>query len=310
MNKQRKKRIQWTSPYFCSLNLELWDDHDGLTYEREHPLNTQPLLIDCLVIKNDNDRVLQNEIGRLFRRYNIVEFKSPDDKLNIDTFFKVMSYAGLYKSYGTRIDAIKESEVTATMIRHGRPSRLFRQLRNRLSCTVSNPYPGIYYITGSIMFATQIIVTSELDDDHHVWLKSLSRHATPEIFLRAFEAQMHLQTEEARTYALSVTDVMLNANPSLLDSLEKGVQDMSLTAYALLGPELRERDSKIEQLQAELDASNKALRKNEQALNKKERALHKKDQALNKKDQALAKQLQRIAMLEEIIRKSGGTVPG
>ena len=44
--------------------------------------------------------MIQKNIGRIFRQYNIVEYKSPDDYLSIDDFYKVYAYCCLYKSIG------------------------------------------------------------------------------------------------------------------------------------------------------------------------------------------------------------------
>ncbi len=37
-------------------------------------------------------------IGRIFRKYNIIEYKSPVDYLGIDDFYKVYGYLGFYKA--------------------------------------------------------------------------------------------------------------------------------------------------------------------------------------------------------------------
>lgn len=56
------------------------------SFEKEYNLNTKPLEIDLQVIKKDADVQIVNEIGKLFRGHNIVEYKSPDDHMDIDTF--------------------------------------------------------------------------------------------------------------------------------------------------------------------------------------------------------------------------------
>ena len=45
-------------------------------------------------------------IGRIFRKYNIVEYKSPTDYLGIDDFYKVYGYACFYKA-----DTGQENEI-------------------------------------------------------------------------------------------------------------------------------------------------------------------------------------------------------
>ena len=42
---------------------------------------------------------LKNEIGAFFRKHNLTEYKSPKSALTIDTLYKTLGYAALYKSF-------------------------------------------------------------------------------------------------------------------------------------------------------------------------------------------------------------------
>ncbi len=97
-------KVQWHSGFVAAVDLELSVNRSDLTYEREYNLKTKPLEIDLLVIKKDRAVQIENEIGRIFRGYNILEYKSPEDHLDIDTFYKSEAYAALYKSYGDTVD--------------------------------------------------------------------------------------------------------------------------------------------------------------------------------------------------------------
>ena len=110
-------KIQWHPGFVSAMNLELCENRTDLIYEKEHNLNTKPLEIDLLVIKKEKDVQLLNEIGKQFRRYNIVEYKSPKDELNIDTFYKCGAYASLYKSYGETVDGRRAEDITVSIVR-------------------------------------------------------------------------------------------------------------------------------------------------------------------------------------------------
>ncbi len=118
-------KIQWHPGFVAAMNLEFSENRDDLIFEPEYNLNTKPLEIDLLVIKKQSDISLKNEIGTFFRGHNIIEYKSPGDHLDIDTFYKSMAYAALYKSYGRTLDAIKADDVTVTLIRETKPQGLF-----------------------------------------------------------------------------------------------------------------------------------------------------------------------------------------
>ena len=116
------KKIQWHPGFAAAVNLELSANRGDLIYEREYNLNTKPLAVDLLVIKKDKGVDLENEIGKLFRGHNILEYKSPDDSLSIDTFYKSAAYACLYKAYGEAVDSRQASEITVTMVRGRKPA--------------------------------------------------------------------------------------------------------------------------------------------------------------------------------------------
>lgn len=146
----------------AAVNLELSANRKALVYEREYNLNTKPLEIDLLVIKKDQNVQIENEIGRIFRGYNILEYKSPEDHLDIDTFYKSEAYAALYKSYGDTVDARRADDITVSIVREEKTEGLFQYFKD-YGIRVENSSKGIYYIQEKVLFPTQIIVTKELD---------------------------------------------------------------------------------------------------------------------------------------------------
>ena len=166
-------KIQWHSGFVAAMDLELSVNREELIYEREYNLNTKPLEIGLLVIKKHRSVQISNEIGRIFQGHNILEYKSPEDHLNIDTFYKTIAYACLYKAYGKTVDERKADDITISIVREAKPEGLFEYLINR-GFKVLNPYHGIYYVQNRALFPIQIVVTKELDGDSHTWLKSLS----------------------------------------------------------------------------------------------------------------------------------------
>lgn len=123
------KIIQWHPGFSAAIDLELSANRQDLVYEREYNLNTKPLEIDLLVIKKNTEVQIENEIGVQFRGHNILEYKSPDEHLNIDTFYKTGAYASLYKSYGKTADEIPAKDITVSIIRDSKPYGLFRYFK-------------------------------------------------------------------------------------------------------------------------------------------------------------------------------------
>ena len=173
-NQKKSQKLQW-HPAFCSaLRLELLEDAENLEFTDEFQLTEKPLQIDCTVVKVKRDCKIKNEIGKIFRKHNIFEYKSPKDELNIDTFYKAVAYACLYKVLPNHVDEIPAEEITITLIRDRKPVKLMQELeKSGYECKKETA--GIYYVYG-VMFPVQIIASSELDTDMHVQLKALTNH--------------------------------------------------------------------------------------------------------------------------------------
>lgn len=227
-------KIQWHPGFVAAMNLELSENRNDLIFEREYNLNTKPLEVDLLVIKKNTEVLVDNEIGRLFRGHNILEYKSPGDHLNIDTFYKVQSYAGLYKSYGKKVDQIKAEDVTVSLLRNEKPEGLFRYFKEH-GYVVTVPYHGIYYVKGSVLFSTQLIVTGELDKKAHIWLGALSEELKKADMKVLLENMMRLSNKADREFADAVFEVSTQANRQVIEELI-GDGSMSEALLELMEP--------------------------------------------------------------------------
>ena len=154
-------KTQW-HPAFCSaVKLELIENKGDLDYENEYNLNSKPIQIDLLVIKKSKDVEIKNEIGKIFRGHNILEYKSPQDSMNVDTFIKVIAYACLYKASEVHVNDICLEDITITLIRERRPRELFKWFTKH-GYEICEKYPGIYYVNKDGNFPIQVIVSSRL----------------------------------------------------------------------------------------------------------------------------------------------------
>lgn len=168
-----KQVLQWHPAFFASIQIELAEEVDKLIFENEHQLGTKPKEIDVLIIKKNSEEKIQKNLGRIFRKHNIVEYKSPDDYLSIDDFYKVYGYACFYKSDVAKVDGIKADEITVTFVSKKYPHKMMEHLENSRHLLVSRPEMGIYYIQGDII-PMQLIVTSELLEENNLWLRHLT----------------------------------------------------------------------------------------------------------------------------------------
>lgn len=231
-----QERIQW-HPAFCSaIRLELKENKMDLEYENEHNLGKKPLQIDLLVIKKSDDVVVQNDIGKIFSRSNIMEFKSPRDGLNINDYFKVLGYACLYKAEEEHMDDIRNDDVTISLVRDTRPVKLMKAFE-RQGLQIRAYRAGIYYIENS-WFPMQMIITSELDQTTHLWLRALTEKLSSdeaELLLR--ETSAHKETDEEALID-SVMTVSMSANKESFGNV-KEEPEMYQFVKILAGDEIK-----------------------------------------------------------------------
>lgn len=244
---EQTEKLQWHPAFCAATELELRQDLDVLELIPEYNLSKKPLQIDLVIIKKrDWKRILQNEIGHIMRGYNILEYKGPGDELTIDSFFKVIGYASLYKAQGASVNIIPTSEVTVSFFRNAYPKALFQELKKE-GYILKKMYPGIYYVRGKVPFPVQIAVTSQLERKAHCSLRVLTTQVEmqdAELFLE----QIHyLESKNERSNIDSVLQVSVNANKQVY-SLLRRQNEMCEALRELMKDEIeKELENKLEQ---------------------------------------------------------------
>lgn len=156
------KNLQW-HPAFCyAMRLEFRDEQ-GLQYTDEYNLTDKPLMIDLMIVRKNSNVPIKNKIGHIFKRHNIIEYKSPNDKMNINTFYKTLAYGCLYKVSPKHESFIDTKDITITLIRDKKPVKLLRLL-DELGFEVSKYYNGIYYIANALFDISKKLYLSLCED--------------------------------------------------------------------------------------------------------------------------------------------------
>jgi len=164
-----KQHIHWHPAFVEALQKELEAYQDSLEFYPEFQLTTEPLRIDCVVIKKKKDVQIKKNIAAIFRTWNLLEYKSPDDYISVDDFYKVYGYACLY----TSLEKVPITDLTITFIESHYPEKLLDHLKNVRGYTVEETGHGIYNIRGDIL-PIQIIDNRHLPEEENQWLKNLS----------------------------------------------------------------------------------------------------------------------------------------
>jgi hypothetical protein len=163
------QHIHWHPAFVEALQKELEAYQDSLEFYPEFQLTAEPLRIDCVVVKKKKGVQIKKNIAAIFRACNLLEYKSPDDYISVEDFYKVYGYACLYAS----LEKAPITDLTITFIESRYPEKLLEHLKNIRGYTVEETGHGIYNIEGDVL-PIQIIDNRHLPEEENRWLKNLS----------------------------------------------------------------------------------------------------------------------------------------
>ncbi|MBQ7587817.1 MAG: hypothetical protein IJT37_07320 [Lachnospiraceae bacterium] len=211
--------IDWHVGFVSAMKLELIESKDNLIYDEEHHIANRAQRIDLLIIKNAKDVPISNPIGAIFSKFNICEYKSPDDSLTYGDFYKVLAYTSLYLIEAQRSDKYSAGDYTMTFVREAHPYKLFKRLKVD-GININCIHPGIYELTDNLPFRTQVIVTKELANTTASWLKCLTRKGTTDELKGILQGTPGLD-EYHKKYADNIMDIFTTANKEFVLSKTK-----------------------------------------------------------------------------------------
>jgi hypothetical protein len=161
--------IPWHPAFVQALKLELEQYKDALEFTSEFRLTAEPLEIDLVIVKKAPDLVIEKNIARIFKRVNVLEYKSPEDYFSVYDFYKVLSYAYLYAA----LNKTDMRNMTVSVIETRHPRDLFSYFGEEKNCIVAETSPGVYVVSGYPV-AIQVIESKRLPLSENLWLKGLS----------------------------------------------------------------------------------------------------------------------------------------
>ena len=227
-------RIPFHYGFYAAMKVEYDLIHADVTYEQEIQLGEDPVRLDFLIIKKSADVVLNDPIGKFFKSVNIFEYKSPQDGLSIDDFFKAAGYTFIYKGYDRKVDELPIENMTLTLVRHSYPRELIKKLK-QIGFEVNEEYPGIFRIYGRICVDVQLVVSSRLPDGEYEGLQLLASGCTKDNVLQYAARARNSMDENVKTNAGTVVGICLNINNDLGNELkEESTSTMTMTGAEVM----------------------------------------------------------------------------
>lgn len=187
-----KSNINWHSSFISDLKITLQDYENQLTYNPEYTLNTGSRRIDCLIEKEANSPSIPSPIAEKFRRYNLIDYKSPNESMNIENFYKVLSYAYSLPDHFHDISVL--DNLTISLVSHRFPRNLAKHFKEKYNKTLEKIIPGLYYIVINNL-PIQLITLQKLPIEEYFWLHALAKNLPNKIsyqdLCRAYKPHMN-----------------------------------------------------------------------------------------------------------------------
>jgi hypothetical protein len=241
--------INWHSAFLEAIQLELQEYKDVLEFLHEFPLTSEPLRIDCVVIKKAKDTIIEKNIAKIFRRVNLLEYKSPDDHILVRNFYKVYAYACLYFFN----EKTPITDMTITFVASSYPKELIKHLEEDRGNTVEETDSGIYNIKGDV-FPIQIVDNRKLPPEENLWLRSLSNQLDFSAYLQIDKAARQLvKDSKVQAYLYAI----YNANKKIIQ--EETKMENFETPLELLLKEVGYADKWKAEAEAEAEAKAEAM---------------------------------------------------
>jgi hypothetical protein len=231
--RQGRSRIRWHRAFYAAIQTELDDYSHALEFSLEFELNTEPLRIDVVIIKKSADAPIKKNIAAIFRKVNIVEYKSPRSYVSIKDFYKVYAYACIYSTLSKAVkNKADMDEMTLTFVSSRHSKELLAHLKEKRGYSVEKTGAGIYTVSGDIL-PIQIIDSRKLAEEENLWLKGLyNRLSAKEVQRIADEAEKQGKGARMKAYLKAV----LSANAEVLqelpmnETLERVIKNAGLAA--------------------------------------------------------------------------------
>lgn len=270
--------LQWHDGFHAALQIELQGESARLRFRSEYELYKKSLRIDTVVIKESDDTPVQKNIGKIFRKHNLIEYKSPDDYLSIDDFYKVYGYACLYQSNTEKVHEISMEDITITFVCSHFPRKMLKTLKRERNIEAVQNGKGIYRLVNDPI-SMQIIVNTQLSPRENRWLSSLKRNLAMDMNTKQLLGE-YKGHRESNLYQAAM-DLIMRANQKTMEVAGNMVCDALKEIFA---DEWRKKELQFEEKETELREKETEFREKELSLKKREVQVQKKEMQLKNRE--------------------------
>ena len=110
-------RSDWHAGFEAALRIELHKYGNAVQLSTEEELGTMPPRVDYMILVENRKVAFEKEIFRIFRKFNIIEYKNPRDSLTEQVILKAAGYACLFIGVAEHVGDRPKEEVTISIFR-------------------------------------------------------------------------------------------------------------------------------------------------------------------------------------------------
>lgn len=243
-------KSDWHAGFEAYLKVDAHDAEGGIAEVIvEHPLGEAAPRIDFIIWLHEEGTRLNKEIYRIFRRFNVIEYKNPHDMLNWRVIHKVIGYANLYVGLAENEGDRPKEQVTISIFRAVKNPELFMELE-KLGHLVPDQTKGIYHIDGLTDFPFQIVIMTELEGKEYAAARAMidGDRASLEDIKDFMDSVNEEEDEIVKEHMRVVLNLISEKNPTKFNELIRRDKEMSPKLMEILKPEIEknyvERDLK------------------------------------------------------------------
>ena len=220
----------WHSWFYILLNIVLHRfKKDNVKVLREVVLGAMPPRADFVVVEEGEIIDLGLDVFRFFRKFNILEFKNPDDELSESVLWKVVGYAGFFISHYKA----PAKDITLTLFRGAKPVKLFKELG---SCVKADAVKGIYHIENwKVDFPIQIVVTTELEGEEYAAFRTISKKPSLDDIQLVMGTAEKEADPEMKALLLEFLEMLSRLDSEALEEAKRREPDMARTWRDIFG---------------------------------------------------------------------------
>ncbi len=270
--------LQWHDGFHAALQIELQGEAARLNFHSEYELYKKSLRVDTVVIKDSDDTPVQKNIGKIFRKYNLIEYKSPDDYLSIDDFYKVYGYACLYQSKAEKVHGISMEDITITFVCGHYPRKMLKLLKKERNIEVVQKGKGIYLLTNDPI-PMQIIVNTQLSQRENRWLGSLKRDLAMDENAKRLVREYKIH-RESNLYQAAM-DLIMRANQKTMEEVGNMVCDAIKEIFA---DEWKEKERQFQEKESQFQEKESQFQEKESQFQEKESRFQEKESQFQEKE--------------------------